>query len=227
MRHELLKCYVRAPQLPKQALRLVWPAVVALILATVPMPARSAETANWIGTWAASPQPVWDADFFAPTNIPRSMRDQTVRQIAHVSIGGNRVRIVLSNEYGTRPLTIGAAHIALAGGGSSIVAGSDRPLTFGGRTSFTILPGAPAVSEPVDLSVPALGNVAVSLYLPEITPLTTFHWEGVQTAYIAAGDQVGEREIERAETTKARVLLSEIQVDAPLDGRAIVTFGDS
>ena len=78
------------------------------------------------------------------------MRDQTVRQIAHVSIGGSRVRIVLSNEYGTRPLTIGAAHIALAGGGSSIVAGSDRPLTFGGRTSFTIPLGAPAVSEPVD-----------------------------------------------------------------------------
>ena len=148
------------------------------------------------------------------------MRDQTVRQIAHVSIGGSRVRIVLSNEYGTRPLTIGAAHIAVAGAGSSIVAGSDRPLTFGGRTSFTIPPGAPAVSDPVDLSVPALGNVAVSLYLPEITPLTTFHWEGVQTAYIAAGDQVGEPQIERAETTKARVLLSEIQVDAPLDGRA-------
>jgi len=133
MGHEL------APQLPKRAFRLFWPAVVAFILAAVPMP-TSAETANWIGTWAASPQPVWDADFFAPTNIPRSMRDQTVRQIAHVSIGGSRVRIVLSNEYGTRPLTIGAAHIALAGGGSSIVAGSDRPLTFGGRTSFTIPP---------------------------------------------------------------------------------------
>jgi lysophospholipase L1-like esterase len=227
MRHELLKYYVRTPQLLKQALRLVWPTVVALILAAAPMPARSAEKASWIGTWAAGPQPVWDADFFAPTNIPRSMWNQTVRQIAHVSIGGSRVRIVLSNEYGTRPLTIGAAHIALAGGGSSIVAGSDRPLTFGGRTSFTIPPGAPAVSEPVDFSVPALGNVAVSLYLPEITPLTTFHWEGVQTAYIAAGDQVGEPQIERAETTKARVFLSEIQVDAPLDGRAIVTFGDS
>jgi lysophospholipase L1-like esterase len=201
--------------------------IVTAILATAPTPSRSAPASDWIGTWASSPQPIWDADFFAPLNIPRSMFNQTARQIAHVSIGGSRVRIVLSNEYGTRPLTIGAAHIALAGGGSSIVAGSDRPLTFSGRTSFTIPPGAPALSDPVDLTVPPLSNLAISLYLPDLTPLTTFHWEGVQTAYIAPGNQVGESEITKADTTKARLLLSEIQVDAPSDARAIVTFGDS
>jgi len=200
---------------------------VAIVLAAAPAPARSAEAGDWIGTWATSPQPIWAADFFAPLTIPRSMFNQTVRQIAHVSIGGSRVRIVLSNEYGTRPLTIGAAHVALAGSGSSIVAGSDRPLTFGGRASFTIPPGAPAVSDPVDLTVAPLSNLAISLFLPEITPLTTFHWEGVQTAYIAAGDKTAESEIKGAETTKARVLLSEIHVDAPSDARAIVTFGDS
>ena len=189
--------------------------------------ARSAESGGWIGTWAASPQPVWEGDFFAPLNIPRSMWNQTVRQIAHISIGGSRVRIVLSNEYGTRPLTIGAAHIAVAGRGSSIAAGSDRPLTFSGSSSFTIPPGAPAVSDPVDLTIAPLSNVAISLFLPEITPLTTFHWEGVQTAYITGGNQTGENEIKGGETTKARLLLSEIQVDAPADARAIVTFGDS
>ena len=201
---------------------------VALIgLAAAPSDALGAEADNWIGTWAASPQPIWDADFFAPINIPRSMRDQTARQIARVSIGGSRVRVVLSNEYGTRPLTIGAAHVALAGTGSSIVAGSDRPLTFSGNASFTIPPGAPAVSDPVDLSVAPLSNLAVTLFLPEITPLTTFHWEGVQTAYIGAGNQTSDSEIKGAETTKGRVLLSEIQVNAPSDSRAIVTFGDS
>jgi lysophospholipase L1-like esterase len=72
-----------------------------------------------------------------------------------------------------------------------------------------------------------LSNLAISLFLPDITPLTTFHWEGVQTAYIGAGNQTGETEIKGAEKTKARVLLSEIEVNAPSDARAIVTFGDS
>ena len=205
----------------------VFVAAGLMVVAVAPTAASSAETDNWIGTWAASPQPIWDADFFAPLNIPRSLWNQTVRQIAHVSLGGSRVRVVLSNEYGNRPLTIGAAHLAVAGGGSSIAAGSDRPLTFGGRASFSIPPGAPAVSDPVELAVAPLSNLAVSLFLPEITPLTTFHWEGVQTAYIGAGDQTAEGEIKGGETTKARVLLSGIEVNAPADARAIVTFGDS
>jgi lysophospholipase L1-like esterase len=202
--------------------------VVALItVAAGPRVAWSAETDNWIGTWAASPQPIWGADFALPLNIPSHLWNQTVRQIAHVSIGGSRVRVVLSNEYGTRPLTIGAAHIAAATGGSTIAAGSDRPLTFGGRVAITIPPGAPAVSDPVDLSVTPLSDLAISLFLPDITPQTTFHWDGVQTAYIGAGNQTGENEIKGADKTKARVLLSEIQVNAPADARAIVTFGDS
>ncbi|MBV9755718.1 MAG: SGNH/GDSL hydrolase family protein, partial [Alphaproteobacteria bacterium] len=196
-------------------------------LAAAPGAALSADADAWIGTWAASPQPVWDPDFFAPVNIPRALRDQTVRQIAHVSLGGNRVRVVLSNRYGKLPLTVGAAHIAVAGNGSSIAAGSDRPLTFAGRSSFTIPPGAPAVSDPVDLTVAPLSNLAVSLYLPDITPLTTFHWEGVQTAYVGAGDQTGANEIKGDETFKPRVFLSGIEVGAPAGARAVVTFGDS
>jgi hypothetical protein len=73
----------------------------------------------------------------------------------------------------------------LAGSGSGIVAGSDRALSFDGHPSVTIPPGAPAISDPVDLNVPPLTNVAVSLFLPEQTSLSTFHWEGVQTAYFS------------------------------------------
>jgi len=101
---------------------------------------------------------------------------QTVRQIASVSIGGHRVRVVLSNEYGKRPLKIAAAQVALREKGSAIVAGSGKTLTFGGRTSVVIPPGAPAISDPVDLSVAPLGNVVVSFFLPDVTPVTTFHW---------------------------------------------------
>ena len=85
--------------------------------------AFAADDAAWIATWAASPQPVWEPDFFGGVGIPRSVRDQTVRQIGRVSIGGDRVRFIVSNEYGKEPLTIGSAHVALAGEGSATVPG--------------------------------------------------------------------------------------------------------
>ena len=192
------------------------------------LPAQAADDGDWIATWAASPQPVWDADFFAPVAIPRALRDQTIRQVARVSVGGSRVRVELSNEYGARPLVIGAAHVALAGQGVAIAAGSDRALTFGGRTSVTVPPGAPIVSDPVELAVPALGSVAVSLFLPEITPTTTWHNEGAQTAYISGpGDSAAATTFEPAQTIKSRIFLSEILVDAAPGARAVVTFGDS
>lgn len=183
---------------------------------------------DWIGTWAASAQPIWDADFPVPLNMPRNLWNQTVRQIARVSVGGKSVRVVLSNEYGDRPLVIGSAHVALAGsGGAAIDGASDHALTFGGLASVTVPPGAPIVSDPVDLTVPALGSLAVSLFLPETTPLSTVHWEGVQTAYIVGGDHTGDADIKADSTMKARAFLSEILVDAPSDGRALVLFGDS
>jgi len=90
------------------------PVAAAVALAAVSMApptyAQRADAGDWIETWTASPQPIWDAEFFAPINIPRALRNQTVRQIAAISIGGNRVRVVLSNEYGSKPLVIGAAH---------------------------------------------------------------------------------------------------------------------
>ena len=101
-------------------------------------------------------------------------------------------------------------------------------MTFGGRASVAIPPGAPIVSDPVTLDVPPLGNLAISLYLPETTPLSTMHWEGVQTAYItASGNHVGDAKVDAAETIKSRAFLSEIMVEAPAEAQAVVTFGDS
>ncbi len=197
----------------------------ALALSTVF--ARAADNGKWIGTWAASPQPVWEADFPIPINFPRNLWDQTVRQIARISIGGKRVRVVLSNEYGSKPLMVGAAHVALSDGGSGIKAGSDRVLTFSANESVTIPPGAVVVSDPVDLSVPPLGSLAVSLFFPEVTPTTTMHWDGRQTAYIVAGNEVGAAQIEPKSKTESRLFLTGILVEAPANARAIVTFGDS
>ncbi len=189
--------------------------------------AQTATTGDWIGTWAASPQPVWDADFFAPVGIPRALRNQTIRQVVRTSLGGTKVRVVLSNEYGKSPLVIGAAHVALADKGAAVAAGSDHTLTFSGRASVTVPPGAPIVSDPVDLALAPLGSLAVSLYLPDITPTSTWHNEGAQTAYIADGNVTGATDIKADQKITSRIFLSEILVDATPDARAVVTFGDS
>ncbi len=188
---------------------------------------RAGKTSAWIGSWTASPQPIWGSDFAFPTNIPPSLKNQTIRQVARVSLGGSRIRIVLSNEYGSRPLVIGEAHVGLAAGGAKVTEGSDRKLTFGGRTSVTVPPGAPVVSDPVDLAVTSLGSVAVSLFLPDETPLTTFHWDGRQTAFIANGNVTGSSEVASDTTTDTRVFLTGILVDAPAQAGSVVVLGDS
>ena len=95
-------------------------ASIALAVAFAVAPASPAAAENeWIGTWTASPQPVWGPDFFAPLDFPRNLWNQTIRQVARVSIGGDRVRIVLSNEYGDMPLTIGPVRVGLSGGGET------------------------------------------------------------------------------------------------------------
>ena len=170
---------------------------------------------------------MWEADFLVPMGVPSNLWNQTVRQVAAVSIGGRRVRVVLSNEYGTRPVNIGAAEVALHEKGPAIVPGSNKPLTFGGRTSVVIPPGAPVVSDAVELPVAPLGSVVVTFFLPDVTPATTLHWDGGQTAYVGAGNQVGEVVLKADSTLTSRVFLSEILVEAPAVARAIVAFGDS
>jgi lysophospholipase L1-like esterase len=208
----------------------IFVALWTVLVAAVQLPTSTAQAAqrdDWIATWTASPQIPWDPTFLAPIKVPRNLWDQTVRQVAAVSIGGKRVRIVLSNEFGKAPLKIGAAHIALADKGSAIVASSGKALTFGGKPAIVIPPGAPAISDPVELAVAPLGSVAVSLYFPDVTPVTTFHWDAVQTTQIVAGNKVGETEIKPDSTVTSRIVLSEILVDRPANARAIVTFGDS
>ena len=203
--------------------RVVAPMTLLALLGTT---AFAAEPQRWVGTWGASPQPVWGADFVLPVGVPRALNDQTVRQVARVSLGGHQLRVTVSNEYGDRPLTIGAAAVALAKVDGTVT-GTAVPLTFGGQAGVTVPPGAPMVSDPVALEVPALGSVAVDLYFPGITPVTTWHFEGVQTASVGAGNQAGSVALKATATVPSRMFLSGIAVDAPEAARAFVTFGDS
>src|SRR5262249_53035143 len=164
------------------------PVLLGLVLLAA---AARAESPRWIGTWASSPQPVWEADFIVPLKLPRTLWNQTVRQIARVSIGGPRVRVVLSHAYRARPVTLGAAHAARAARAPAPAAGPARVPPSGGARPGVTPPGAPLLSDPVALPLAPLARVAVSLYLPDATPLATFHFDARQKAYLAEGDKTG------------------------------------
>ncbi len=197
------------------------------LVAALALTSAAARAEDWIGTWTASVQPVWETDFPVPTNIPRNLWNQTIRQTVRASIGGKQVRVVFTNEYGTQPLLIGAAHVALADKGAAIVAGSDRKLTFGGKDSIEIPPGAPAISDPVALDVAPLAKLSVSLFVPRTSPTSSMHWDGHNTAYIVSGDQTAAADFKPDSSIVSRIFLSGVMVDAAADARAIVTFGDS
>jgi lysophospholipase L1-like esterase len=163
---------------------------------------------------------------------PLNFKNQTLRQIVHVSLGGDRVRVVLSNAFGTVPLEVGAAHVALREKDAAIQTKSDHPLTFGGRSSTFIAAGAVAVSDPVTLTVPASSDLAIDLYLPGDTaastsPLTT-HQGALQLNYISAdGNHAGEPNFPDAATTQQWFFLARVEVAASEQAGAVVAFGDS
>jgi lysophospholipase L1-like esterase len=177
---------------------------------------------RWVGTWATGPT----GAAIPPAAAPMQFTNQTLRQIVHTSLGGSRVRVRFSNEFGTEPLTIGAARIALRGAGSSIVGGTDRALTFGGAASITIPAGAPALSDPVDLQVPALADLAISIFLPQATSATTFHSSAFQTNYVTGGNATGASDLSSPTTVTSWFFMTGVSVWTRRAG-TIVALGDS
>jgi lysophospholipase L1-like esterase len=180
------------------------------------------DTQNWVGAWSTAP---------AGPPLPAALRqfnNQTLRLIVHTTIGGTTVRIRLSNELGTTPLRIGTAHVALRQAGGNIVVGTDRPVTFSGFGSITIPAGAPALSDPVELNVPAMSDLAVSIFLPEGTPANTIHSSAFQTNYIStAGDYTGTPVMPIQGTLTSWPFLTGVDVQGHNLSASIVALGDS
>lgn len=183
--------------------------------------AAASPAPHWVASWQASPQPVWGSDFLFPTLIPGQLQDQTFRQSARLSLGGARLRVRLSNAYGTRPLKIGAASVAAHTGDTP------QPLRFDGQSGVVIAPGQDRLSDPLPLATADRQALQVDVYLPDPTPLQTFHWEGRQTSWIAPGDQHRLPALHGASSTTARLLLSGIEVEAAASARSVVVVGDS
>ena len=196
---------------------------IATLFTLAALAVGPANAGAWTATWYASPQAAWGADFPLPTGVPALLERQTVRETARISVGGARVRIVLSNRYGMQPVLVGAARVARAAPSSGAVG---VQLTFGGLPQATIAPGAPLVSDPVDLRVSALDRLAVSVYLPHATPLSTFHWGAQQTGWIDAGDKTA-APLSEPIALHGRALLAGVLVESDVHRDVVVALGDS
>jgi lysophospholipase L1-like esterase len=184
--------------------------------------AQTASRTQWVGTWAASPM------LAAGGFSVRPFAAVTLRQIVHISNGGDQVRIRFTNEFGLDGLTISNARLALSAGGSAIKEGTDHAVTFGGASSVRIPPGAAMYSDPVAFAVPVLSDLAVSFYVPsQIMRGETFHALGVQTNYVADGDVAGAATLSAATELRSWYFFDGIDVNAAEGARAIVTLGDS
>src|SRR5229473_273908 len=141
---------------------------------------------HWVGTWASAPQ-LGDAENAPPAP---GFADGTLRQVVHVSIGGKQMRVRFSNAFGATPLTLASAHVALSAGGSAIRPGSDKALTFHGKSSVTIPAGALMHSDALNFAVAPLFDVAVTIHLKGAPDGITTHPGSRATSYLMAGDVV-------------------------------------
>ena len=190
---------------------------VLMMLVAAPFAAH-AQMGYAIGTWAASP-------VSAPAGSA-GKADETLREIVHVSIGGNQfMHVTLSNEFGAEPLTIGAATVALRTSGDQT--GAPVALTFGGNPGVVIAAGKMVESDSVNFAFPAMSDLAVSLFIPAQTlTMVTQHGFANTTNYIAPGNQVNATSLVDAKTNASWRYLKGVEIGTAT-GADIVCLGDS
>jgi lysophospholipase L1-like esterase len=198
---------------------------VALLLFFLSASLRGSAQEHWVGSWAAAQQ-LMEPDNRLP---PEDLEDATLRQIVHLSIGGNILRIHMSNAFGTAPLHLNSVHIARAQSPaeSAIDPASDKLVTFSGRSDATIPPGAEYWSDPVALGVPALSDVAISIHYDHAPAGQTGHPGSRATSYYMHGNAVSTRTLPNAHTLEHWYQLSEVDVGASDGSKAVVALGDS
>ncbi len=194
----------------------------------VALPATAQLPERWLATWApshfaAAPKPAPDSVDRVPTYA-----DRTIRQIVRTTLGGDRVRIRLTNAYGERPLVIGAAHVAVRDTGAATRAGTDRVITFGGRASATLGRGAVMVSDPVDLRVPALSDLAISIWVKDTIRASTRHALALQTNYVSSvGDYTAATSVRADTMIRQWLWLAGVDITNATATGVIVAIGNS
>lgn len=193
---------------------------VERIALTTPAPGP----ARWVAAWAASPQTASSRSQFVA-----GFEDRTIRNLLFNTLAGRRVRVRLTNAFGSRPLRIARATVAVQGSGAQLIPGTVRTLRFDGSHSVLIGPGDEIVSDPVNLNVPAMHRLAISVFVPGPTGPPTEHGEAKQVSYVAPGDHAADQSASAFRSqTQSWYLVDDLDVLTPVRTRGtVVALGDS
>jgi lysophospholipase L1-like esterase len=207
---------------------------LALAILCAVLPAASAwaaGSAHWVGAWAVAPQAVAQQAQAPAYDKAPLVAGRTIRQIIYPRLSGRQARIRISNTFGTQPLVISQAVIGISAGGAALQAGSGQRLTFGGKRSVTILPGAQLNSDAVPLEVTAGRPLAVSFYIQGEVAATTWHKIASQVNYVSA---IGNHAEDLSGAAFTRRITSyvwldglDLDMDAASPAFAVVAIGDS
>ncbi|MES2219664.1 MAG: SGNH/GDSL hydrolase family protein [Acidobacteriota bacterium] len=181
--------------------------------------------AHWVGTWASSQQVPEPANALPPDEL----RDATLRQIVHLSVGGGELRVHLSNAFGTSPLHVDSVHIArpVSAASDEIDVTTDRALTFGGSSEVVIPAGAEYISDPVDYPVRALSNLAISFHLQEPPAPETGHPGSRATSYAVHGNLVSAATLPNVTKVDHWYQIAGVDVTTSANAVSVVALGDS
>jgi lysophospholipase L1-like esterase len=161
-----------------------------------------------------------------PFQATPSFSNQTLRETVRISAGGGRIRIRLTNEYGTRPLAIGAVRVGLLDERGGIQSGTQKLVKFSGVAAVTIPPGTPLLSDPIDLSVKPLSSLSISIYLPQDTGPCTCHQPSLQTMQVSDTGDVTDQPFTPRQTLQTWAFISGVMVEASR-AQTVVVLGDS
>lgn len=180
---------------------------------------------HWVASWATSPQVADGENALNPTEL----REGTLRQIVHLSIGGAQLRVHLSNRYGEEPLHFTAVRVAkaVAAGSAKIVLGTDKELQFSGKPDAIVPPGADYISDPLDFPAPALSDLAITLRVDSNAARQTGHPGSRATSFLAKGNTLAAEDLPDAKRVQRWYFVAGVEVAAPADAFAIVVLGDS
>src|SRR6266404_1939500 len=199
-----------------------------ILIACCEAPSAIAANGHWVGTWGCGPQ------LTEPGNLPPApLANSTLRQFVHTTLGGKHLRARFSNAYGTNSVTINSAHVALSAGAGSAGNGdvntaTDKSLTFHGARSVNIPPGEVIISDPFNYDLPALTNLAVSIYFGNISATTINGHPGSRTtSFIVASNVVTAASLPTASKTAHWYIITGVDVLADNSSKALVTLGDS
>lgn len=177
--------------------------------------------AEWICTWLSTSQPASGEAFPFPPEIPAITGHQTLRQTLRVSLGGQKLRLLFSNRYGTQPLVLGESYVSVPELFSTV------PVTFNGQISTTIPAGDILYSDDILLHIPPLSVINLRVFLPEAVTVNTFHWDARHFSLLEPGNQARREESTGGQTISSRLLIESVQVQPGAADSTLVVIGDS